>query len=140
MRALILRRVNCLEAGSGGQYSSAVPKIEMCFGSPVFLRRNGHPHQELDPEGCGGQNTLLNAMLIQASCPLCSVEWKIFSITRASPNLPVGPRLARSMQVVLVSSSSALGPPLLPLSMAAQRNFLCWWYHRIFLPEFLALH
>jgi thioredoxin reductase (NADPH) len=50
MRALILRRVGLLEAGSGGPLivgragNSDVLRLE------GFLRRNGHPQQRLDPE------------------------------------------------------------------------------------------
>src|ERR1700680_2087632 len=50
MRALILRRVGLLETGAGGPVivggaaDGAVLRLE------GFLRRNGHPHQRLNPE------------------------------------------------------------------------------------------
>lgn len=50
MRALILRRVGLLEAGSGGPVIVGRSENRDVLRLAGFLRRNGHPHQELDPE------------------------------------------------------------------------------------------
>jgi thioredoxin reductase (NADPH) len=47
MRALILRRIGLLEEGTGGPVIVGRPQSGEVL---RFLRRNGHPHQELDPE------------------------------------------------------------------------------------------
>src|SRR6185437_12065748 len=60
MRALILRRVGLLETGRagpvivGGRGNSDVLRLG------VFLSRNGHPHQILDPREDEGANALLS--------------------------------------------------------------------------------
>ncbi|HLL26540.1 MAG TPA: FAD-dependent oxidoreductase [Xanthobacteraceae bacterium] len=50
MRALILRRVVILEAGSGGPVIIGHADNGDVLRLEGFLRRNGHPHQRLDPE------------------------------------------------------------------------------------------
>ena len=50
MRALILRRVSLLEAGVGGPVIIGRPDNGDVLRLEVFLRRNGHPRQTLNPE------------------------------------------------------------------------------------------
>src|SRR5262249_10222266 len=55
MRALILRRMSLLEAGTGGPGGTGPPRRPPAVRADVlrladFLRRNGHPHQWLDAE------------------------------------------------------------------------------------------
>ena len=49
MRALILRRVGLLETGAGGPVIVGRPDNGDVLRLEGFLRRNGHPHQQLDP-------------------------------------------------------------------------------------------
>jgi thioredoxin reductase (NADPH) len=50
MRALILRRVNLLERGVGGPMIVGRADSGDVLRLAGFLRRNGHPHESLDPE------------------------------------------------------------------------------------------
>ena len=50
MRALILRRVGLLETGAGGPVIVGRAGNGDVLRLEGFLRRNGHPHQRLDPE------------------------------------------------------------------------------------------
>jgi thioredoxin reductase (NADPH) len=50
MRALILRRVGLLESGAGGPVIVGRAENGDVLRLQGFLRRNGHPHQRLDPE------------------------------------------------------------------------------------------
>ena len=50
MRALILRRVGLIETGSGGPVIVGRAGNGDTLRLENFLRRNGHPHQSLDPE------------------------------------------------------------------------------------------
>src|ERR1700722_18991455 len=50
MRALILRRVAMLETGAGGPVIVGRPDNGDVLRLAVFLRRNGHPHLQLDPD------------------------------------------------------------------------------------------
>jgi thioredoxin reductase (NADPH) len=50
MRALILRRMGLLESGAGGPIIVGRPGNGDVLRLAGFLRRNGHPHQSLDPE------------------------------------------------------------------------------------------
>src|SRR5215475_12079968 len=50
MRALILRRVNLLERGVGGPIIVGRADDGDVLRLAGFLRRNGHPHESLDPE------------------------------------------------------------------------------------------
>ena len=50
MRALILRRVGLIETGSGGPVIVGRAGNGDMLRLENFLRRNGHPHQSLDPE------------------------------------------------------------------------------------------
>ena len=50
MRALILRRVGLLETGAGGPIIVGYADNGDVLRLEVFLRRNGHPHQLLNPE------------------------------------------------------------------------------------------
>jgi thioredoxin reductase (NADPH) len=59
MRALILRRVGLLETGAGGPVivgRAADPDVLRLQG---FLTRNGHPHQQLDPNDCAESRALV---------------------------------------------------------------------------------
>ena len=50
MRALILRRVGLIETGAGGPVIVGRPDNGDVLRLEGFLRRNGHPHQRLDPD------------------------------------------------------------------------------------------
>ena len=50
MRALILRRVGLLETGAGGPVIIGRAEDGAVLRLEDFLRRNGHPHQRLNPE------------------------------------------------------------------------------------------
>jgi thioredoxin reductase (NADPH) len=50
MRALILRRVGLLETGAGGPVIVGAAEHGDVLRLQGFLRRNGHPQQQLDPE------------------------------------------------------------------------------------------
>jgi thioredoxin reductase (NADPH) len=50
MRALILRRIGLLETGAGGPVIIGRADNGDVLRLQVFLRRNGHPHLQLDPE------------------------------------------------------------------------------------------
>src|SRR5262249_31426269 len=50
MRALILRRIGLLETGAGGPVIVGRLENPDVLRLQGFLRRNGHPHQRLDPE------------------------------------------------------------------------------------------
>jgi thioredoxin reductase (NADPH) len=50
MRALILRRVGLLETGAGGPVIVGRAENGDVLRLEGFLRRNGHPHQQLNPE------------------------------------------------------------------------------------------
>ncbi len=50
MRSLILRRVGLLETGAGGPVIVGRAENGDVLRLAGFLRRNGHPHQRLDPE------------------------------------------------------------------------------------------
>jgi thioredoxin reductase (NADPH) len=50
MRALILRRVAILQAGVGGPIILGRAENGDLLRLEVLLRRNGHPHQLLNPE------------------------------------------------------------------------------------------
>jgi thioredoxin reductase (NADPH) len=50
MRALILRRVGLLETGAGGPVIVGRAEDGDVLRLEGFLRRNGHPHQHLDPQ------------------------------------------------------------------------------------------
>jgi thioredoxin reductase (NADPH) len=50
MRALILRRIGLLETGAGGPVIVGRAENGDVLRLQGFLRRNGHPHQRLDPE------------------------------------------------------------------------------------------
>ena len=54
MRALILRRVGLLETGAGGPVIVGRAENGDVLRLEGFLRRNGHPHQRLDPETDAG--------------------------------------------------------------------------------------
>ena len=55
MRALILRRMGLIESGGGGPIIVGGPDDGNVLRLEGFLRRNGHPHQRLDPDtdSCG---------------------------------------------------------------------------------------
>lgn len=59
MRALILRRVGLIQAGAGGPVIVGRADNGDVLRLEEFLRRNGHPHQRLDPEGDAGAKALI---------------------------------------------------------------------------------
>lgn len=59
MRALILRRVAILQAGTGGPVILGRPQNGDVLRLQGFLRRNGHPHQLLNPETDTAAKTLI---------------------------------------------------------------------------------
>jgi thioredoxin reductase (NADPH) len=59
MRALILRRVGLLETGAGGPIIVGPADNGDVLRLEVFLRRNGHPHQLLNPESDGEARCLI---------------------------------------------------------------------------------
>jgi len=59
MRALILRRVRLLETGAGGPVIVGRADSGDVLRLQGFLRRNGHPHQQLDPEVDADAKTLI---------------------------------------------------------------------------------
>ena len=59
MRALILRRMAILEAGVGGPIILGRPENGDVLRLEGFLRRNGHPHQLLNPETDSSAKALL---------------------------------------------------------------------------------
>ena len=60
MRALILRRMGLLEVASGGAIIVGRSQDRDVLRLAGFLRRNGHPHQQLDPEVDQEAKTLLD--------------------------------------------------------------------------------
>jgi thioredoxin reductase (NADPH) len=67
MRALILRRVGLLEEGSGGPVIIGHAESGGVLRLAGFLRRNGHPHQELDPEKDHEAKALIERFHIDSS-------------------------------------------------------------------------
>jgi thioredoxin reductase (NADPH) len=67
MRALILRRVGLLETGAGGPIIVGPPGNGDVLRLAVFLRRNGHPHQQLDPETDAEAKALIERFHVDAS-------------------------------------------------------------------------
>jgi thioredoxin reductase (NADPH) len=59
MRALILRRVGLLETGAGGPVIVGRAENGDVLRLEGFLRRNGHPHQRLNPETDPEANALI---------------------------------------------------------------------------------
>src|SRR5215475_3529564 len=59
MRALILRRMGLLETGAGGPVIVGRAENSNVLRLAGFLRRNGHPHQRLDPETDAGAKALI---------------------------------------------------------------------------------
>lgn len=59
MRALILRRVSLIEWGAGGPIIVGGSESADVLRLAGFLRRNGHPHQQLDPRSDPEAETLL---------------------------------------------------------------------------------
>ena len=67
MRALILRRVGLLETGAGGPVIVGRPDNGDVLRLEGFLRRNGHPHQTLNPETDAGAKALIERFHVDAS-------------------------------------------------------------------------
>lgn len=59
MRALILRRVSLIETGAGGPVIVGRAENGDVLRLADFLRRNGHPHQRLDPDTDADARALL---------------------------------------------------------------------------------
>jgi thioredoxin reductase (NADPH) len=71
MRALILRRMGLLEAGTGGPVIVGVTGNPDVLRLDGFLTRNGHPHTRLDPETDADARTLIERFAV------CSEEMPI---------------------------------------------------------------
>ncbi len=67
MRALILRRVGLLETGAGGPVIVGRADNGDVLRLGNFLRRNGHPHQILNPETDAGARSLLERFRVHPS-------------------------------------------------------------------------
>ena len=65
MRALILRRVGLLETHSGGPVIVGHAGQAKMLALQNFLERNGHPHQQLDPDTDSCARTLIERFHIQ---------------------------------------------------------------------------
>jgi thioredoxin reductase (NADPH) len=66
MRALILRRVGLLETGAGGPVIVGRADNGNVLRLEGFLRRNGHPHQQLDPEADPEARALIERFHVDA--------------------------------------------------------------------------
>src|SRR5262245_28588597 len=66
MRALILRRVGLLETGAGGPVIVGRAGNGDVLRLQGFLRRNGHPHQRLDPETDAEARALIDRFHVDA--------------------------------------------------------------------------
>jgi thioredoxin reductase (NADPH) len=66
MRALILRRMAILEAGTGGPIIVGRAENGDVLRLQGFLRRNGHPHQLLDPENDPAAKALIDRFHIDS--------------------------------------------------------------------------
>ncbi len=66
MRALILRRVGLIETGGGGPVIIGEASNRSVLQLEGFLRRNGHPHQQLDPDKDAGARALVERFKITA--------------------------------------------------------------------------
>jgi len=67
MRALIIRRIGLLETGSGGPVIIGRSENGDVLRLGNFLRRNGQPHQQLDPETDAAAKTLIERFHIDVS-------------------------------------------------------------------------
>jgi thioredoxin reductase (NADPH) len=67
MRALILRRVGLLETGAGGPVIVGRADNGDVLRLANFLRRNGHPHQILNPETDAGARSLIERFRVHPS-------------------------------------------------------------------------
>ena len=67
MRALILRRVGLFESGIAGPTIVGRADDRDVLRLVDFLRRNGHPHQSLDPETDSSATTLLERFHVDSS-------------------------------------------------------------------------
>jgi thioredoxin reductase (NADPH) len=65
MRALILRRMALLETGAGGPVIVGDAEDGDVLRLRNFLRRNGHPHQSLDPKTDPGAQALIERFQLQ---------------------------------------------------------------------------
>ena len=66
MRALILRRVGLLETGAGGPIIVGAAGDGDVLRLRGFLRRNGHPHQQLDPQTDADAKALVERFHVDA--------------------------------------------------------------------------
>src|SRR5215467_12628327 len=66
MRALILRRVGLLETGAGGPVIVGRPENGDVLRLAGFLRRNGHPHLQLDPDTDAEARALIERFHVDA--------------------------------------------------------------------------
>jgi thioredoxin reductase (NADPH) len=65
MRALILRRMGLLETGAGGPVIVGPANHPDVLRLANFLRRNGHPHQNLDPEADSCAQALIERFKVE---------------------------------------------------------------------------
>jgi len=65
MRALILRRMGLLETGAGGPVIVGPAEHPDVLRLANFLRRNGHPHQTLDPDEDNCGRTLIDRFRVE---------------------------------------------------------------------------
>lgn len=66
MRALILRRVGLIESGTGGPVIIGHAGDRAVLNLDGFLRRNGQPHQQLDPDIDAGAKALIERFSVAA--------------------------------------------------------------------------
>ena len=130
MRALIIRRIGLLEEGSGGPVIIGHSESSDVLRLAGFLRRNGHPHQKLDPETDSEARALIERFHIdpgQLPIVLCPAGQLLRN--------PGETELARCIGLVgpidptgsSTSWSWALGQLGLPLpSMLGRRDSRCW--------------
>ncbi len=107
MRALIIRRIGLLEEGTGGPVIVGRPQSGEVLRLANFLRRNGHPHQELDPETDHEARALIERFHIDAGqlpIVLC----------------PNGQLLHNPGEIGSLVASGSLGPSTRTVSLTSQ--------------------
>jgi thioredoxin reductase (NADPH) len=106
MRALILRRVGLLETGAGGPVIVGGAGNGDVLRLEGFLRRNGHPHQRLNPETDPEAKALIERFHVDAG-QLPIVLCPGGQLLRNPSEIPeAGPRASRCPPVMLVQQRS----------------------------------